>query len=128
MSDLKLQPRVKPSPYTGSAFDTTLTMNIIERPGGHHHGPTVNLNIGAFSHCKKTQKPDPHDFTKRGTGHGGTVTVCRQDNLSPSPLSFFLLVHHFIRLQNMSYLKLLQRNIVILILLLHQDPIHRILN
>jgi hypothetical protein len=75
MTDLKLQPRVKPSPYTGSAFDTTITMNIIERPGGHHSGP-IEIDVGAFSHCKKTHKQDPHDFTKRGTGHGGTVTVC----------------------------------------------------
>lgn len=126
MSDLKLQPRVKPSPYTGSAFDTTLTMNIIERPGGHHQGSTMNLNIGAFSHCKKTQKPDPHDYTKRGTGHGGTVTVCTRRG--SSTLSFFLLFHYFVRLQNMNYLKLLRRNNLILIQLLHQDPIHPIPN
>jgi hypothetical protein len=76
MTDLKLNPRIKPSPYTGSAFDTTITMNIIERPGGHHHGPAMDINVGAFSHCKKTHKSGPTDFIKRGTGHGGTVTVC----------------------------------------------------
>lgn len=75
MSNLKLNPRVKPSPYTGSAFDMTLTMNITERPGGFHHGPNTNLDVGAFSHCKKSHKPDPHEFTKRGTGHGGTNNV-----------------------------------------------------
>jgi hypothetical protein len=120
MSDLKLQPRMKPSPYTGSAFDTTLTMNIIERPGGHHHGPTVDINVGAFSHCKKTHKPDPHDFTKRGTGHGGTVTVCA---------TFLSCLFHLLsRLRNKDFLKLLQRNIPILTLLLHHDLILQIQN
>lgn len=81
MSDLKLNPRIKPSPYTGSAFDVTMTMNITERPGGFHHGPSKELNVGAFSHCKKTNKLDPHDFTKRGTGNGGTIDV-RSTNLT----------------------------------------------
>lgn len=75
MADLKLNPRVKPSPYTGSAFDATITSNILDRPGGHHHGPSQEINVGAFSHCKKTTKSDPHDYIKKGTGLGGTVAV-----------------------------------------------------
>ena len=75
MTDLKLNPRIKPSPFTGSAFDATLTGGIHERPGGHPSGPSIEINVNAFSHCKKTNKPDPNEFIKRGTGLGGTVTV-----------------------------------------------------
>jgi hypothetical protein len=122
MTDLKLNPRIKPSPYTGSAFDTTITMNIIERPGGHHHGPTVDINVGAFSHCKKTHKSDPTDFTKKGTGHGGTVTVCAifLDSFSP---------HRLLSSHQKVFLMLLhQRNIIILTQLLHQELILQILS
>mmetsp|Transcript_21067 Transcript_21067/g.21763 ORF Transcript_21067/g.21763 Transcript_21067/m.21763 type:complete len:301 (+) Transcript_21067:88-990(+) len=73
MSDLKLNPRVKPSPYTGSAFDVTITANIKERPGGHFSGPSYPIDVSAFSHSKKTTKVDPHDYVKKGTGLGGTV-------------------------------------------------------
>jgi hypothetical protein len=75
MSDLKLNPRVKPSPYTGSAFDVTLTASIKERPGGHFPGPSVPVDVSAFSHSKRTGKTDPHEFVKKGTGLGGTVMV-----------------------------------------------------
>jgi hypothetical protein len=75
MSDLKLNPRIKPSPYTGSAFDATRTELITERPGGHHHGPSHDIDAGAFSHGKKTSKPDPNEFVKKGSGFGGTVSL-----------------------------------------------------
>jgi hypothetical protein len=75
MSDLKLNPRVKPSPYTGSAFDVTLTGTIKERPGGHFSGPSLPIDVSAFSHSKKTFKVDPHEYVKKGTGLGGTVMV-----------------------------------------------------
>lgn len=84
MSDLKLNPRVKPSPYTGSAFDVTITSTIKERPGGHFTGPSYPIDVSAFSHSKKTTKVDPHDYIKKGTGLGGTVMVRKLTHLFSS--------------------------------------------
>jgi hypothetical protein len=87
MSDLKLNPRVKPSPYTGSAFDVTLTGTIKERPGGHFSGPSLPIDVSAFSHSKKTMKVDPHEYVKKGTGLGGTIVV----SISLSSLTILIL-------------------------------------
>jgi hypothetical protein len=97
MSDLKLNPRVKPSPYTGSAFDVTLTGTIKERPGGHFSGPSLPIDVSAFSHSKKTFKVDPHEYVKKGTGLGGTVMVNTSSSHVPSshhPISHLLFAHH----------------------------------
>eukprot|EP00602_Paraphysomonas_sp_CaronLab_P009508 CAMPEP_0185018840 /NCGR_PEP_ID=MMETSP1103-20130426/1508_1 /TAXON_ID=36769 /ORGANISM="Paraphysomonas bandaiensis, Strain Caron Lab Isolate" /LENGTH=280 /DNA_ID=CAMNT_0027548845 /DNA_START=149 /DNA_END=991 /DNA_ORIENTATION=- len=48
---------------------------IKERPGGHHIGSSVDVDVSAFSHSKKTAKPNPASSLKRGTGLGGTVVV-----------------------------------------------------
>mmetsp|Transcript_8249 Transcript_8249/g.12319 ORF Transcript_8249/g.12319 Transcript_8249/m.12319 type:complete len:128 (+) Transcript_8249:108-491(+) len=74
-TDLRLNPRRKPFPETGSAFDATNMATIKERPGGHHIGSSVDVDVSAFSHSRRTAKPNPSSSLKRGTGLGGTVAV-----------------------------------------------------
>jgi len=88
MSQLKLNPRKKVSPETGSAFDTTNMAAITVRAGGHHHGPGVEPDVGAFSYSKKTTKSSPTGFMRKGTGSGGTVVIKTEDSgTSPSRTS-----------------------------------------
>lgn len=76
MSDLRLNPRKKVSPETGSAFDTTNMAAIKERAGGHHHGPGVESDVAAFSFSKKSTKAaSPSGFMRKGTGSGGTILI-----------------------------------------------------
>lgn len=86
MSDLRLNPRRKVSPETGSAFDTTNMAAIKERAGGHHRGPGLDMGAGAFSHNKKATKTNPSEFMRKGTGHGGTVVI-KPDKSSDAPPS-----------------------------------------
>ena len=83
-SDLRLNPRKKVCRETGSAFDTTNMQTITQRPGGHHLGPGMDADVGAFSFSKKASKSTgPKDFVRKGTGSGGTVVV-KVDNEQPS--------------------------------------------
>ena len=87
MSDLRLNPRKKVSSETGSAFDSTNMNCIKERAGGHHAGPGVESDVGAFSFSKKAAKAaGPSGFMRKGTGSGGTVVV-KVDPDSSGPAS-----------------------------------------
>ena len=46
---------------------------IQQRPGGHDNVPTRDVNPSAFSYNKRTEKPDPINYTKKYTGTGGTL-------------------------------------------------------
>ncbi|CAM9451004.1 unnamed protein product [Choristocarpus tenellus] len=59
---------------TGSPFDATPIQTIQLRPGGHDTLPARPVDVSAFSYCKRTARPGPQGFLKRGTGNGGTVT------------------------------------------------------
>jgi hypothetical protein len=43
------------------------------RAGGHENIPTRPVDVSAFSFKKKTTKPEPKQFVKRGTGNGGML-------------------------------------------------------
>eukprot|EP01006_Ploeotia_vitrea_P001541 TRINITY_DN105050_c0_g1_i1.p1 TRINITY_DN105050_c0_g1~~TRINITY_DN105050_c0_g1_i1.p1 ORF type:complete len:308 (+),score=15.03 TRINITY_DN105050_c0_g1_i1:21-944(+) len=72
-SDLRVCTKTKIYKETGSAFDTTDIQKIKTRAGGHDTLPTRPIEISAFSYSKETQKQPPTNFTKRGTGFGGTL-------------------------------------------------------
>lgn len=71
-ADLRLQPRRKPFPQTGSPFDATNTAQIKSRPGVQDTMP-IDVDVGAFSYSRKTEKMSPTNFMKRGSG---TVVSC----------------------------------------------------
>ena len=86
MSDLRLNPRKKVCSETGSAFDSTNMNSITQRAGGHHHGPGVESDVGAFSFSKKAAKSaGPSGFMHKGTGSGGTVVVKVESDVPSSP-------------------------------------------
>lgn len=74
-SDLRLAPRKKIASETGSAFDATNTGSIKVRAGGHHQGPDMESDVGAFSYSKKSANAGPSGFMRKGTGTGGTVAI-----------------------------------------------------
>lgn len=85
MSDLRLNPRKKISAQTGSAFDTTNMNAIKERAGGHHVGPSIESDVGAFSYSKKSVKSaGPAGFMRKGTGSGGTVVLKVEPEAGPT--------------------------------------------
>jgi len=75
MSDFKVISRHKLFSETGSPFDTTDLSHIRTRAGGHDTIPAKPLDVSAFSYSKRTDKPSPHDFQKKGTGTGGTMVL-----------------------------------------------------
>lgn len=73
MNTLRVVPKVKILHDTGSALDTTDITAIKIRAGSHDFVPTKPVDIAAFSHSKKLDKPDPYNYTKKGDGNGGTM-------------------------------------------------------
>eukprot|EP01041_Mallomonas_annulata_P003086 gene3086-6055_t len=82
MTDFKVASKSKHFSATGSPFDTTDQSHIKTRAGGHDCIPPKPIDPSAFSHSKRTGKPDPVDFVKKGTGTGGTLV-----RKSPDPPS-----------------------------------------
>ncbi|CAM9961744.1 unnamed protein product [Heterosigma akashiwo] len=76
---LKIANRNQGPKITGSPFDSTIVGAYRERPGGHDILPTKAIDVGAFSISKKTNRPTPQNFVKKGTGTGGTLTIPQKD-------------------------------------------------
>jgi len=68
---------------TGSCFDATNSKHIKVRPGGHEALPMKDLDVSAFSFCKKTGKKTPDRFMRKGSGTGGTLCPPKTDNTLP---------------------------------------------
>lgn len=82
---LKIGQKSKTFALTGSAFDTTDYAKITVRPGGHETLPAKPIDISAFSLSKRTDKPDPTHYVKKGTGSGGSKSTSGRDSSSLSP-------------------------------------------
>jgi len=83
-NDVKISNRNHGPKLTGSPFDSTVVGAFKQRPGGHDGLPTKNIEVGAFSISKKTNKPQPQKFLQKGTGTGGTLTIPKKEE-SQSP-------------------------------------------
>ncbi|CAM9752537.1 unnamed protein product [Chrysoparadoxa australica] len=70
---------------TGSPFDATPVDRILQKAGGHDTLPSKAIDVSAFSHSKRTNKPVPQEFLKRGTGSGGMMPKSLQANGPVSP-------------------------------------------
>lgn len=73
MDTLRVIPKTKIASSTGSAFDASDISVVKVRPGSHDVIPTRPIDAGAFSHSKSINRPDPLNFTRKGTGNGGTM-------------------------------------------------------
>jgi len=73
MDTLRVATKHRTLPTTKSALDTTDITAIKTRAGGHDNIPTKPIEISAFSHSKRIDRPDPHQFTRKGDGNGGTM-------------------------------------------------------
>lgn len=82
MTDFKVAAKTKKFGETGSPFDTTKTTTTV-RAGGHDTIPTRPTDISAFSLSREIERPDPHNFTKKGTGSGGTI-ISKKDAPAPA--------------------------------------------
>lgn len=67
MGDFKVQTRSKAFAETGSPFDATDYSKIRTRAGGHDSIPAKPIDPSAFSTAKRTSKPNPDEFVKRGS-------------------------------------------------------------
>ncbi|CAM9331599.1 unnamed protein product [Phaeothamnion confervicola] len=74
---IKVRERPQICKETGSPFDATNIAAIKQRPGGHDSLPSKPIEVSAFSFSKRTNKPIPTSFLKRGTGGGGTLVSQR---------------------------------------------------
>ncbi|KAL7539918.1 hypothetical protein ACHAXR_009707 [Thalassiosira sp. AJA248-18] len=83
--DLKMRQRHPSFVETGSCFDATNSKHIKVRPGGHEALPQKDLDVSAFSFCKKTDRKTPNRFMRKGTGLGGTLRPPTKDE---SPAEF----------------------------------------
>ena len=72
-STLSLMPKGKIFKESGSAFDATDFAAIKSKAGGHETVPRRNVDVSAFSLSRKTGRVDPHEFTRKGSGNGGTM-------------------------------------------------------
>ena len=68
---------------TGSCFDTTDTKHIKVRPGGHEALPKKDVDVSAFSFCRKTERKTPDRFVLGHTGTGGTLRSPEKDETPP---------------------------------------------
>jgi len=78
-NDVKISNRSHGPKLTGSPFDSTIVTAYKDRPGGHDTLPTKEIDVAAFSVSKKTSKPEPTQFVKKGTGTGGTLTIPKKE-------------------------------------------------
>jgi len=85
MSDLKV--RTQPVHYkaTGSCFDITDLSSITERAGGHETTKPRVTNVSAFSLQKVTSRKQAENFTKKGTGTGGTLVRKAPESNAAAP-------------------------------------------
>jgi len=73
MSDIKVRSQPVHYKETGSCFDSTNLGLITERPGGHETTKPRPTDVSAFSLQKITARKQADNFTKKGTGSGGTL-------------------------------------------------------
>ncbi len=81
-ASLRVQGKPKVFSETGSVFDATDLAKVKGRAGSHENVPTRAGDISAFSLSKRTSKPDPHNYTKKYTGTGGTLQAKPSVSLS----------------------------------------------
>jgi hypothetical protein len=72
-SDIKVRPKEIHHVETGSPFDATNLANITERAGSHEGLLQKPIDTAAFSLSRRSVKKAPSEFTKKGTGTGGTL-------------------------------------------------------
>jgi len=80
---LKIQQKTKIFKETGSAFDTTEIAKITTRAGSHENVPSKSIDVSAFSFSKRTSKMSPTEFTRKGSGNGGTMVPKPEKVLTP---------------------------------------------
>lgn len=85
-SDLRVCGKNKIYAETGSAFDTTDIGKIKTRAGGHDSLPVRPIEISAFSYSKQTGVVSPTNFTKRGSGFGGSMTSSQKISVAPAAI------------------------------------------
>jgi len=73
MSDIKVRPKPSKFKQTGSPFDATNLNSIKERAGGHDTCITREIDVSAFSLSKITSRKTTENYTRKGTGTGGTI-------------------------------------------------------
>ncbi|KAL7532159.1 hypothetical protein ACHAWF_004033 [Thalassiosira exigua] len=81
--DLKMRQKHPSFAETGSCFDATNSRHIKVRPGGHEALPKKDLDVSAFSFCRKTDRRTPDRFVRKGTGMGGTLRPHAKDDVPP---------------------------------------------
>lgn len=81
--DLKMRQKHPSFAETGSCFDATNSKHIKIRPGGHEALPKKDLDVSAFSFCKKTERKTPNRFMRKHTGSGGTLRPPARDEERP---------------------------------------------
>lgn len=72
-SDIKVRPKPVHFSQTGSCFDATAINTIKERAGSHEGVKSKQINVSAFSLSKTTNKKNATQYTRKGTGSGGTL-------------------------------------------------------
>jgi len=73
VSDIKVRAVPVHFTETGSCFDTTNLQAIKDRAGGHETTKPRPTDVSAFSLQKITMKKTSDNFTRKGTGSGGTL-------------------------------------------------------
>lgn len=95
-SDIKVRPKAIHNKETGSCFDSTSFGSIRERAGGYARLPVREIDPAAFSVRKITNRKAPSNFTRKGTGSGGTLVKTSSsptgigENRSPGGSQAFL--------------------------------------
>ena len=69
--DLKMRQQHPSFVETGSCFDATNARHLTVRPGGHDALPARDVDVGAFSFRKRTERKTPGQFLRQRTGSGG---------------------------------------------------------
>lgn len=87
MNTLRVNQKTKIFKETGSALDATEISKIKTRAGSHEIIPTREIDEAAFSFSKKLPKPDPHAFTKKREGNGGSMVPKPQPVLTAAEIA-----------------------------------------
>lgn len=87
MSDIKVRPKPVHFEQTGSCFDATNLQKITERPGGHETCRPRQVDVSAFSLSRTTSRKTANNFTRKGTGTGGTLLIPKSTNATSSALA-----------------------------------------
>uniref|UniRef100_A0A7S2KYE5 Uncharacterized protein n=1 Tax=Leptocylindrus danicus TaxID=163516 RepID=A0A7S2KYE5_9STRA len=75
-NDIKMREKLPSFAETGSCFDATKLGHLSKvRAGGHEALPIKYVDENAFCFVKKTARRTPQEFTRKGTGTGGTLRI-----------------------------------------------------